>query len=266
MNVLVLRVSPSCNYSTHVIHSAVPSKVWVFFVAYQEHLRILIPLSSDSEKFLLNRPSTIARPLGWRHILEFPGNDTYIESKSLTRCPHCQAPNTRLPDGVFGTIVGRCMLSTDVQLREFSIEKPWTKLAAEDHSKEALECWLDEEETPLLDVPPECDDKTRKLVTELIACIPSEITPFDTRLWGRVAECTDKLVVQTGDVFKAAHLYVCEWRRTKSPTTLTPSGLKIFDGLVSKELFEYAGKVASKGVVPRGTSCPRGLFRNLIPP
>ena len=151
VNVLVLIVPPSHNLPTHIIQSAVPSKTWLFFVAYQGHLRVMIPCGRKADEFLLTRPSTISRPLGWQHLFEFPGGKNFIETKSLARCPLCQIPNSRLPEGVFGTIVGRSQIATDVQLREFVVGKPWTRAAAEEHGHEALACWGYEGDTPNLD-------------------------------------------------------------------------------------------------------------------
>ena len=178
VNILVVRVSPSCNFSTHVIYSVNQSQVWVYFLAYQEHLRLLLPQSKGFEQFLLNRPSSIARPLGWRHIFEFDSPGSSIDLKSLARCPHCQQPNVRLPEGVYGPIVGRSVLMSDVQLREFKVEKPWTREAAALHSPAALECWEDEANTPALDDPPECNSAARESLVELMGSIPSEDTPF----------------------------------------------------------------------------------------
>ena len=133
--------------------------------------------------------------------------------------------------------------------------KPRTRLAAEEHSPEALACWLDEQSTPPLDIPPECSVESRKLLSELLRSVPNIDEPFHPGLWGTIALLTDAFVLSTGGIFKAAHLYVCEWRKAKRPTTLTPEGLKCFEGFVGKKLYTYALDVATRG---GGGSSPSG--------
>ena len=256
INIMVVRVSPSCNFSTHVIYSADPSRVRVYFLAYQEHLRLMLPLSKEFEQFLLTRPSSIARPLGWRHIFEFDSPGSSIDLKSLARCPHCQLPNVRLPEGVYGAIVGRSVLLSDVQLREFKAETPWTREAAAQHGPAALECWEDEENTPPLDEPPECDSATLLCLEELLGSIPEEDTPFCLDTWAKIAYLSDVFVKSAGDLLTAAHLYISAWRRLRGPTTLTVERLRCFDGLVSRELFQYAMDIATRGVLPKGDKMP----------
>lgn len=132
--------------------------------------------------------------------------------------------NVRLPGGVFGTVVGRSVLFLDVQLRPFSVDKPWTRSAAENHSLEALTCWEDENNTPSLDKPPHCNVETQKCVDTLLGLIPPEDTPFQFELWAEIPDRKNVFVKSTGGVFEAAHLYVSAWRQSRNPTTLTPRG------------------------------------------
>ena len=44
VNVLIIRVSPSCNFATHVIRSSAGSKKWAHLISFQDHMRLLIPV------------------------------------------------------------------------------------------------------------------------------------------------------------------------------------------------------------------------------
>ena len=117
VSILVLKVSHDGYYSTHVAQSLVHSKAWLYLAPYQEHLRLMIPIAHGAEKSTHTKPSTIAKSLCWRRIYDFSPPPNSIDVITLGRCPHFQLPNLRLPSGDFGTIVCRCMMLTDAQLR-----------------------------------------------------------------------------------------------------------------------------------------------------
>ena len=103
-----------------------------------------------------------------------------MDLRTLLRCPHCQQLNVRLPPGVFGTILGRFVLLTDVQLREFSIEKPWTHHNSSMRSPDSfLASWVYENETPSYDEPPTCPENISGLFGQLFALIPPGNADFN---------------------------------------------------------------------------------------
>ena len=123
-NVCIIRVTPSCRYTVHLINSTHSSISWIYLVSYQEHMRMIQCNEGAGGRELRNSPKTATNPTGWGNLLNFCTTRVTIDQRNLSRCPHCQAPHIRLPLGVEGTLVGRAMLMSDAQLRQFSIAKP----------------------------------------------------------------------------------------------------------------------------------------------
>ena len=210
-------------------------------------------------------PSASVYALGWKQIFE-PPPSTSLCIRTLLMWPHCQQPNIRFPPGAFGAIVGRCMLLTDVQLREFSIEKHWTHYNASMHSPDAWASWVYENETPSLDEPPTCPEIISSLLGQLFALIPPGNVEFDQELRNQIADSTGKIIMETKDLFQTAHRYIARWRATRNPTTLTKGGLEMFEGLVCPQLLDYATNVATHGVCPMGDKGPVRFKQNPYSP
>ena len=85
----------------------------------------------------------------------------------------------------------------------------------------------------------------------------NEDAPFDLKTWENIAARADDFVASTGNLLTAAHIYVCEWRKRRNPTTLKEEGLKHFEGVVNKDLFQYALDIATRGVIPKGDRRPK---------
>ena len=66
----------------------------------------------------------------------------------------------------------------------------------------------------------------------------------------------DEYLVDVGDLQKALRAYACSWRSLRSPTTLTPDGLKIFEGVVQPDVLDYAYRLSKFGVFARGDRMP----------
>ena len=144
------------------------------------------------------------------------------------------------------------MIPDEAQLRSFHIEKPWTKRAAEEVGQEAVMAWELERDTPPLDEPPELSQPALVALGALFEVIPGPKEPFSMKKWHEIASKSDHLVGVVGDVFLASHAYMASWRATRVPTTMTPAGLKVFQGLVEDEIFDYAMDRATFGVKPKG--------------
>ena len=145
---------------------------------------------------------------------------------------------------------------TDHQLRSFNISKPWAKSAAQEHSTDAAAAWDLEQSTPQLDQMPVLPQGAEDALQALLQTIPAEETEFSYPLRNTIADKTDQFISKTGDLFLAAHAFTCSWRLNRNPTTLTPAGLSVFEGLVDTELYDHAHKVSSYGVLPCGDRPP----------
>ena len=189
-----------------------------------------------------------------------------MDLRTLLRCPHCQKLNIRLPPGVSGTVVGRFMLLTDVQLRKFSIEKHWTQYNDSMHSPDSSASWVYEYETPALGDPPTSPKIISGLFDQLFALIPPENADFNHELRIQIADSKDKIIIETKDLPQTAHWYIDRWRATRNLTTLTKGVLAMFEGLVFPQLLDYATKEATHGVFPMGIMRRSDLNKTPIHP
>ena len=252
-NVCLIRVTPSCLFSIHVTQPIQSSKEWVFPISFQDHMRLVLPPSYLIGVKLSDSPRTLSQPRGWRNFLQFEShNSVWVGAKVLGRCPTCQATSIRLPLGVEGALVGRSMIPDEAQLRCFRIEKPWAKRAAEEVGQDAVMAWEQERDTPPLDEPPKLSQPAQVALGELFEVIPGPKEPCSMKKWQEIASRSDHLVGIVGDVFLASHAYMARWRATREPTTMAPAGLKVFQGLVGDEIFDYAMDMATFGVKPKG--------------
>ena len=149
-NACVVRSSPPCRSTTHVIQSPQPSEAWICLVACQEHMRLEIAPCQDALTTLVGRPQSVAQPLGWRSLCELGPFEVAISQKTLGKCPHCQKNGVRLPLGIEGVIVGRAALYSDVQLRGYGQDGEWGENAARALGPLSLETWHIENATPHL--------------------------------------------------------------------------------------------------------------------
>ena len=260
-NVCIIRISQSCRFSIHLINALSPSEIWFYLVSYQEHMRVASPPSKASAGMIRSSPKTITAPSGWESLLSFRSPSVSIDSRNLPRCPRCQAPNTRLPLGVDGALVGRAMIMTDPQLRSFNISKHWTKTAAQEHSVEAAAACELEQPTPQMDQMPALPPGAAEALDTLFQTIPAEETEFSYPLWNTAAETTDKFIAKSGDLFLAAHAFTCSWRYKRNPTTLTLAGLSVFERLVDVDLYNNAHNVATYGALACGDRPPGRFHR-----
>ena len=152
--------------------------------------------------------------------------------------------------------MGRSISLNDLQLRAFNVQEPWTRAAAHAHSPEAEAAWWDGNSSPLLDEPPAIPKGAQLALGDLIAEIPPEGSIFSFETWGNIGRLADIFISKTEDVFAAAHAYTHHWRRHRDPTTLTPQGLKLLDGIAPPELYDYVYHVAEYGVLPCGDRPP----------
>ena len=255
-NVCIVRVSQSCRFSVHLINSSTKSKIWAYLVSYQEHMRATSPPNAGDAEALRSSPKTVTSPSGWESLLSFHSPSVSIDSRNLSRCPRCQSPNVRLPLGVEGTLVGRAMITTGRKLRNFNVLKPRTRSAALEHSAASLASWDYEHSTPPLGQSPTLPNGASEKLDQLFLTIPPEDTVFSYPLWGKIACETDDYVASTGDVSIASHAHTCGWRKRRNPTTLTPNGLSVFEGIVAPDLYQHALNISSHGVLPCGDRPP----------
>ena len=252
-NICLIRVTPSCLFSVHVTQPMKPSREWAYLISFQGHMRLALPPSYLIGTKLADSPRTLSQPRGWESFLQFESqNSVGVDVKVLGRCPTCQVASIRLPVGVEGTLVGRSMIPDEAQLRSFHIEKPWAKRAAEEVGQLAVLAWELENDTPPLDEPPKLSLSAQAALNDLLEVIPGPQAPFSMKVWQQIAARSDRLVGIVGDVFVASHAYLARWRATREPTTMTPGGLKVFQGLVEEELLDYAMDMATFGVKPKG--------------
>ena len=258
-NVCLIRVSLACRYSTHVINAVSASDDSIYLVSYQEHLRVIQIPEAKAGLLVRNSPNTSAAPLGWESILSLCPTNVSIDCRSLSRRPHCQLPNLRLPLGVEGALVGRSMLLTDRQLRSFNIKKPRTEQTATALGPDAYDSWSYENSTPELDKPPALSTGAAQSLLQLFRSIPPEDTEFNYETWQEIANATDTYVESVGDLSTAAHAYAAAWRKERNPTTLKPTGLLSFKGRVGEDLYRYSLGVSGRGVLPCGDRLTRGF-------
>ena len=117
-------------------------------------MRLAVPVRPIDTKGVLERPNSDSRPVGWKYLAQLGNTEVAISSKMLQKCPHCQAPAVRLPPGVEGTVVGKSMVMSEVELRSFQVKRPMNQDTAADYGPEAREAWAGEAKTPPLDLPP----------------------------------------------------------------------------------------------------------------
>ena len=256
VNVCVIRVSPSCRFTTHVISAVSRADSWVCLLAHHQHMRLAIPVDKACINDLVSSPQSVAQPVGWKSLMELGPLEATIATKCLSRCPHCQMAGIRLPMGIEGAMVGRSALMSEYHLREFTIEKPWTEDLAKGLGAQAHEAWLSEQATPKLDEPPKLTTEQTLLLKQYLGCVPAEDSPFCWETWNRIAACGDLFILSVGCMYKSAHCYTSEWRSARAPTTLLPGCLDIFCGRVQPELLEYIGDVATYGVRPKSLYPP----------
>ena len=250
------RVSLSRRYSIHLINSVFPSNAWIYLIAYQEHMRMVQCTDPALCPSMRSNHKTAANHSGWEALLSFCAPHISIDSRNLSRWPHFQSTNVRLPLGVEGALVGCAMILDDSQLRPFHIKKPWAEALANEQGPTALESWSYESTTPPIDDHPTLSADADNALADLLDIIPPEDSPFDFGMWGEIAELTGGYVGKTGDLFGAAHAYMTKWRLARQPTTIQPAGLKVFDGIVEDELLQYSLRAATHGEAPHGGRAP----------
>ena len=214
INLRLMRVSPSCLYSIHVTNSVTPSNKWSYLVSYQGHMRIIFPPSFLIGASIRSAPKTVSQPVGWSDLLKYNSHTNVgIDVKALTKCPTCQAPSIRLPLGVDGALVGRCVIMSDSELRSFAIAKPWAKAAAEECGPDALEAWEGENASPPLDQPPLLTTEAQRALKLVFGTIPPIGTEFNMKVWGAISSRVDEFADLVGNVFTAAHAFTALWRK-----------------------------------------------------
>ena len=225
-DVCVIRVSPSCRFTVHVIRNPGPVRPWICLLAYNEHMRLLAPESTSDINDLVASPQSVANPVGWKALLELGPRDVTIATRCLSRCPHCQAPGVRLPLGIEGAIVGKSTLLTDVELMSFSVERPWTREEAELTGNDALRAWEFENATPALDEPGNLASEQMQFLECYVGSIPSEDTEYSREAWGDITARGDQFVTSVKCVYKAAHAYISHWRQERSPHDAETRGFR----------------------------------------
>ena len=108
--------------------------------------------------------------------------------------------------------------------------------------------WLNEQNSPELDIPPSAPSESRKSISDLIGAIPSKTCPFNEHEWDRISTLGDRVISPTGSIEIAAHCFVAEWGATRNPTAMTPHGVEIFERKVESSLFERGLQMATRGV------------------
>ena len=98
-NVRILRVSLACRYTVHLIHAVQSSANWIYLISYQEHMRAIQRNDPEAGLVLRKAPETATNPPGWESLLAFCSPNVSIYSRNLSRRPHCQETNARLPLG-----------------------------------------------------------------------------------------------------------------------------------------------------------------------
>ena len=254
VNLAIIRAMPSGRYTVRRIESTMKSGRWAYLVSYRGHMRMAIPVSGEGGNLVRNNPNSVSRPVGWEHLVQLGGAGVTIGRRALLKCPHCNAVSVRLPAGVEGAMVGKSLMLSDVELRSFSIKKPWGELTSHEHSVEAREAWMIENSSPPLDNPPKLSSEAEEALVYALQLVPSEDSPFDYEVWTQVAHATDALLRLSGGMSVAAHAYTCRWRSTRHPTTLTPAGLKVFEGWVGDTVWNYANEMATVGCKAHGGS------------
>ena len=220
INVCVIRVSPSCRFTTHVISALTKSDDWICLMAHHQHMRLAAPVGKTIIEDLVTSPQSVAQPVGWKSLLEMSPYETTIASKCLGKCPRCQKSGIRLPLGIEGTIVGRSALMNGRQLREFAIEKHWSESQANMTGAEDHRAWVDEQATPPLDTPPGLNNEQQNMMGAYIGRVPNEESKYDAGTWKSVASLGDLYILSIGCMYKAAHGYISAWRQDRPPPQL----------------------------------------------
>ena len=80
--------------------------------------------------------------------------------------------------------------------------------------------------------------------------MPEEEDPYNEHTWSEIAGKGDTFITSMGCIYQASHAYLQYWRVVREPTTLKPSGLKVFEGMVEPALLSFANDLATYGVRP----------------
>ena len=229
---------------------------WVFLLSYRNHMKLAHPPNAEVKLELLPRPTSVSYFKGRVDLLCEDGQRTLIPTKALTRCPICQETHIRLPPGVQGAMVGKAAIKESHQLRSLLIQDPWAYDSALEISPEAGDEWIAEQSSLPLDLPPRISPENESLVVKLVQSVPTSQSEFTEHEWGKIASMGDELISGIGNLKDAAHCYIDEWGKTRSPTTMTPTGLDIFNGHVGEGLLDYGMRMASHGVGARSHAPP----------
>ena len=219
-------------------------------------MRLARPPSEDARNLLFISPTTVSFMLGWATLLAGARDLVTVETKSLGRCPHCQTNMIRLPDGIQGSLVGKECIKESHMLRELEIQEPWTFDQACQFGPDGALAWQQEKDSPPLDEAPQLKTRDQALLEQLADAIPTPETPFNQHTWDRVSEAGDQLISSTGSLITAAHAFVSHWGKTRKATTLTPSGMKVFENLVKPDIYDVGLELATYGVKARSHATP----------
>ena len=219
-------------------------------------MRLAVPLDQSITNDLFDNPTSVSYLKGWGNLLSEEGNQTTIPTKDLPRCPMCQEKGIRLPLGVQGTMVGKAAIKESNQLRSLHIQDPWTLEAAKEVGPLAPGEWLEEQNSPPLDCFPKVSKETLELIQTLVEKAPSPPKEFDGHEWGILSKMGDEVIASEGSLRDAAHCYITEWRKTRNPTTMTPTGMNVFKHHVDQALFQKGLDIATRGVSAHSHSPP----------
>ena len=103
-DVCAIRVSPSCSFATHVIHSLNTSSTRTCLLAHNGHMRLAVPDSQQGVAECARSPQYADQPTDWKSLLELCPHVVAIDTNCSSRCPHCQTQGARLPMGIEGLL------------------------------------------------------------------------------------------------------------------------------------------------------------------
>ena len=156
-------------------------------MAYNEHMRLDAPERQTSVEELARSPQSIARPVGWRSLMELGPYEGTIATNCLSRCPHCQTHSgVSLPLGIDGSVDGCPTLLADPELREFPIEKLRIKSSSGDAGPAAHSAWIYEGGNPPLDTPPQSNTGHSRLLADYVSATPPENNIFNLEQWSNI--------------------------------------------------------------------------------
>ena len=119
-----------------------------------------------------------------------------------------QSPSLRLPFGVGGALVGKCVVLSDAGRMYFPISNHWSRTASEEMGGASLISWEFGNQSALAAAPPALGDLASSSLSRLVGHIPDGVPPFQIDLWASISALVGDYILEVGAGFwQIAHTF-----------------------------------------------------------